>query len=136
MVRCNAHLFVTRKVRRRTTRILSRGCGVITVIVFYVDHFIYALVLGCIGPKRLLGILTVTTSLYILKMVFLRGVCNVCYLMNISTYVSLVFPAVCNVTLGKVNSSTGFNTTKLVVTVLNKSMLPPLRTTVVSYGAL
>lgn len=56
--------------------------------------------------------------------------------MTIDTYVSLVFPAVCNVTLEKLNSSTGFNTTNLVVTVLNNDILPPLRTSVVSVRAM
>lgn len=56
--------------------------------------------------------------------------------MTISTYVSLVFPAVCNVTLHNLNSSTGFKTTNLVVTVLKNSVLPPLRTYVVSRRAL
>lgn len=46
----------------------------VTVVVFYVDHFIYAFVLHCLGPKVLLGVLTVTNNTFALNIVFLRSV--------------------------------------------------------------
>lgn len=92
----------------------------------------YATVVGCIGTCGLLVKLTLLTMVYYLNTVFNGNDFNICYLVNVSKYVSLVFPAVCNFNLANLKSSAGVNNSFVMVTVTNTTILARVRNVISS----
>lgn len=111
---------------------LAQKYNIVAMCLFCGSRFICTFLMRFINAGRLLGILAVAGGALVLGVIFIDGRVGLYCLVGVSACMSLMFPTIYGIALGKVSiEDAKFGAAGLIMSILGGSVLPPLQSIII-----
>lgn len=111
---------------------LAQKYNIIAMCLFCCSRFICTFLMRFVNAGRLLGILAVAGGALVLGVIFIDGRVGLYCLVGVSACMSLMFPTIYGIALGKVSlEDAKFGAAGLIMSILGGSVLPPLQSLII-----
>lgn len=111
---------------------LAQKYNIVAMFLFCGSRFICTFLMRFINAGRLLGILAVAGGALVLGVIFIDGRVGLYCLVGVSACMSLMFPTIYGIALGKVSiEDAKFGAAGLIMSILGGSVLPPLQSMII-----
>lgn len=111
---------------------LAQKYNIVAMCLFCGSRFICTFLMRFINAGRLLGILAVAGGALVLGVIFIDGRIGLYCLVGVSACMSLMFPTIYGIALGKVSiEDAKFGAAGLIMSILGGSVLPPLQSIII-----
>ncbi|MDE7376227.1 MAG: L-fucose:H+ symporter permease [Muribaculaceae bacterium] len=111
---------------------MAQKYNIIAMCLFCCSRFICTFLMRFVNAGRLLGILAVAGGALVLGVIFIDGRVGLWCLVCVSACMSLMFPTIYGIALGKVSMEDAkFGAAGLIMSILGGSVLPPLQSLII-----
>lgn len=119
------------------TKATAQNYNIFAMVMFLSFRFIGTWLMRSIDPRCILAVFGVCAALCSLGAVFITGMTGLYCLVGISAFMSIMFPSIYGIALGKVNSEdTALGSAFLVMAIVGGALMPPLQGSVIDMGTI
>lgn len=127
IIQYGTQLFTSQGMEEQAAEVLSQKYNIAAMVLFCCSRFICTYLLRYINPGKLLSILAVAASFFVVGAIFLRNIYGLYSLVAVSGCMSLMFPTIYGIALRGLGDDAKLGAAGLIMAILGGSVLPPLQ---------